>query len=401
MLKTFKYRMYPTKKQIVILQKHFGCVRFVYNYFLNKRIEFYTQNKDNSTKKSYNYFDTAALLTELKTADEFVWLNEVNSQALQMSLRNLDNAYTNFFKHNASFPKFKSKRNRKSFQIPQRLKITGNHVFIPKCKTGIKTIIDRTFLGNIKTCTVSQVPSGKYFISVLVDTETQPIEFNETNPTNVLGIDLGIKSFAVLSDGTVIDNPKFLEKSLTKLKTESKILSKKKLGSKNRNKQRIRVAKVHEKITNQRDDFIHKLSHKIVCENQTHNVIAIENLSIKDMMRKSNLAFSIGSASWYKFRLCLEYKSKWYGKKLVTIGKFEPSSKICSDCGYSNFELTLADREWTCKNCNTHHNRDLNAAKNIANFGYLKYTGQVLPDVLVENQSFDSLKQETPALRQG
>lgn len=359
--KSYKIRLYPNKEQKNLLEKHFGCNRFVYNHFLNVRNVEYKTNKVNMS-----YYDTANELSVLKTNDEFTFLNEVNSQSLQWSLRFLDIAFRNFFRGQTKFPNFKKKSNNQSFKVPvnSTFKLKNNKIIIPKFKEGInfrgKLVLDN--LVKFNSVNVSKTPSGKYYATLQGEFNYNPIEQND----NQIGIDLGIKEFLIKDNGIKIDNPKYLKKSLKKLKYEQKQLSKKNKGSNNRNKQRILVSLIHEKITNKRMDFLHKLSQKIINENQ---VICLENLAVKNMIKNHKLAQSISDVSWSKFIEMLKYKSEWNNRQLVQIDRFYPSSKSCSECHYINDNLTLKDREWTCPSCGTNHDRDINAAKNILKQG--------------------------------
>jgi len=355
--KSYKIRLYPNKEQKILLDKHFGCTRFVYNHFLNVRNVEYKTNKVNMS-----YYDTANELSVLKTNDEFTFLNEVNSQSLQWALRFLDIAFRNFFRGQTKFPNFKKKLNNQSFKVPvnSTFKLKNNKIIIPKFKEGIhfrgKLVLDN--LVKFNSVNVSKTPSGKYYATLQGEFNYNPLEQND----NQIGVDLGIKEFLITDNGIKIDNPKYLKKSLKKLKYEQKQLSKKNKGSKNRNKQRILVSLIHEKITNKRMDFLHKLSQKIINENQ---VICLENLAVKNMIKNHKLAQSISDVSWSKFIEMLKYKSEWNNRQLVQIDRFYPSSKSCSECHYINDNLTLKDREWSCPSCRTNHDRDINAAKNI------------------------------------
>lgn len=364
MLKSFVYRLYPNKEQEILLAKHFGCNRFIYNWALNLRKESYEQSG-----KTISKFELNKMVTQLAKKEEYSWLQEVLSQSLQQSIQNLDTAYIKFFKEKTGFPKFKSKKtHRHSYRIPQNVKIDfENHkVFLPKIKW-VNIRVDREFEGLIKSATVKQLPSGKYFVSILVEDGKDYQTKKQIVHANAVGIDLGIKDFAILSDGTKIENPKFLRTKEQRLKVLQKRLSRKQKGSNNRNKQRIKVAKLHEKISNERKDFLQKLTTKLVKESQ-FDTFCLENLNVSGMMRNHKLAKSIAEVSWYQFIEMLKYKCEWYGKNLVQIGQFEPSTKTCSHCGYKNTELTLKDREWICPVCNTYHDRDINAAINIKNF---------------------------------
>ena len=359
MLKSFKYRISPTNEQKLLLDKHFGCVRFVYNLALECKQMAYAGNKI-----SLSYNELSAQLTDLKKECE--WLGEVNSQCLQMALRNLDNSFQNFFKGRASFPNFKKKSNKQSFQLPQSVAVDfkNNCIDLPKFKEPIKAILHRKFKGDIKTVTISKTPTNKYFVSILVDNHIElpkPIKSN-----NAVGIDLGIKTFAVCSDGTEYANPKHLRNAMVKLKWMQRQFSKKVKGSKRRNVWKFRIAKQHERVSNQRKDFLHKATNEIT---NRFDLMIIEDLNIKGMVKNHKLAGAVSDCGWNMFETMLKYKSEWKGKKVEYIGRFESSSKICSTCGIKNDTLTLAVREWTCENCNTTHDRDRNAANNILSFG--------------------------------
>jgi len=316
-----------------------------------------------------------------------------------MSLKNMDEAFTKFFRDKKGFPKFKSKHNnRQSFNIPQSVKVDWENkkVSVPKIKN-IRFALDRIPEGGIKSATISKTPSGKYFISILVDTKKkEPKKYKIKEETSV-GIDLGIKDFAITSNGEKFDNPKYLKQYLRRLKKLQNRASKKQKGSENRRKANLRVALIHEKIGNSRNDFLHKLSSKLIAENQT---ICLEDLSVGNMLKNHNLAQNIQDCSWSKFNEYLEYKAKWNGNNIVRIGRFEPSSKMCSTCGKINNELTLKDREWKCEGCNSEHDRDINASKNILDFGLHQnnLVGAGRPKVkLLENTSLEgSMKEETP-----
>lgn len=357
MLKSYKYRMYPNKEQINQIWQHIGTCRFLYNWSLDQKIRTYqTENK------SLSMYDLNAMIPTLKK--DYEWMGETNSQSLQSVNRNVETAFKNFFRKKVDFPKFKSKKNPlQSFQIPQHYEVKQdeNRVKLPKLGT-VKTIISRKFSGTLKTATVSATNTGKYYISVLVDDglkEPEPAPFNSTN---TVGIDVGLTSFLVTSDGLKVDNPRYLKNSSDRLKYLQRSVARKVRGSGNCKKALKKVALLHERITNQRKDFLHKHSYKLVSENQA---IAVETLNISGMMKNHNLARSVSDVGWYEFFRQLEYKSKWYGKTLIKIGQFEPSTKMCSSCGHINNTLTLKDRDWICPKCNSHHNRDINAAINI------------------------------------
>ena len=353
MFKAHKYRILPTNSQKELIHKHIGSVRFLYNLALETKTTAYLSNKTILSR-----YDLQKQVVDLKK--ECVWLKEVNSQSLQMALLNLDAAYSKFFK-GAGFPKFKKKSNVGSFSIPQNvLVVDDNKLVIPKFKEGIDIVLHREIKGIIKSATISVTATGKYFVSILIDTNTEiPIKAPITESTTI-GIDLGIKNFAITSDGEVFENPKNLRKTQSKLKYLQRKYSKNK-GK--RTKQRL--ALLHEKVVNKRKDFLHKVSTKLIRENQT---IAIEDLAVKNMMKNHNLAQAISDVSWSTFVTMLEYKADWYGKNILRIGRFAPSSKTCSCCGYINKELTLKDRSWTCPKCSSVLDRDVNASINIKSF---------------------------------
>lgn len=354
--KAYVFRIYPNETQKQFLAQSFGCARFVYNYFLRQRIDYYVQ-----TSKGLTYHNNALALTQLKKQPEYEWLNNVNSQILQQSLRNLDVAYNNFFNKRAEFPKFKKKRNQQSFHVPQNFKIKDDKLDIPKCK-GIKVKLHRQIEGTIKSLTISQTPSGKYFASILVETDIPDPVYSG----NEIGIDYGIKAFVTASNGEIIESPKCLRNSEKKIRRLQKRVSRKVRGSRNRQKAIKRLAKKHEKVSNQRNDFLHKLSKRLIDENQ---VIYIENLAIRNMIRNHCLAKSISDSGWNMFVNMLKYKGQWYGCHIIEINRFFPSSKRCHKCGYINENLTLKDRSWLCPECNTAHDRDINASLNILTFG--------------------------------
>ncbi len=352
---TYKFRLDPTEDQIELLNKHFGSVRFVYNYFLNQRKEEYLSNK-----KSLNYYDQAKYLTDIKKKEETKWLKEINSQTLQYSLNCLDIAYQGFFNKRTGFPKFKSKHNKNSFTIPQNVKAIDDFLIIPKFK-GIKMIMEREIKGEIKKATISRTPTGKYFVSILTEKEYNPVP----STGKKVGIDLGLKDFLVLSTGSKIKNGRFLKHYEKNLKLNQKHLSRKTKGSNRYERQRLKVARIHEKISNSRMDLIHKTSLDLV---KNFDVIYLEDLNIKGMVKNHKLAKSISDVSWGKFIEVLTYKALWNDKEVIHIDRFFPSSKTCNSCGWINSSLTLKDRSWKCK-CGLEVDRDLNAAKNILNEG--------------------------------
>jgi len=359
----YKYRIFPNKEQQKLLEKHFGSVRWVFNWGLEKKIKAYQKDKQRLT-----CFDLINKLTKLKKEKDFQWLNEINSQSLQMALKNLDKSFTNFFRKQGRFPRFKSKKNNiNSFQIPQHLKL-ANKLTLPKIPE-IKIKQHRKLEGIIKTATVSRTPTNKYFVSILAEQDKEFPKKPKVKEKTTIGIDLGIKTFATISDGRKMENPKFLDKSFKKLKRQQRQLSRKVKGSNNRTKHKMKVVLIHEKVKNQRSDFLNKISHQLTHENQVKS-IAIENLNVKGLLKNHYLARAISDVSWQEFRRQLEYKCDWYGRNLLVIGRFEASSKTCS-CGYVNQKLKLSDREWTCPECKTKHDRDLLASQNIKRFALI------------------------------
>lgn len=352
--KAYKFRLYPTEEQSVLIDKHIGACRFVYNLALETKQITYAGYKVN-----LSCFDLHKQLTDLKK--ECIWLKEINSQSLQQSINHLDTAYTNFFKGKAEFPIYKSKtKSNKSFNIPQKVKLIDSKLYIPKFNEGITVVIHREYTGKIKQATISKTATNKYFVSVLVENDNLITQKPIITVDNTVGIDLGIKDFLITSEGEIIKNPKYYKKSLSKLKHLQRKHSKKK-GK----RAKIKLAKLHEKVANQRKDFLHKISNSLV---KNHDTIALETLQVKNMIKNHKLAQAIQDVSWSTFVTYLEYKSEWYGTNIIKIGTFEPSSKTCSNCGNINKELKLSDREWTCKKCHSLHDRDINAAVNIKNF---------------------------------
>jgi putative transposase len=380
MLKAFKYQIYPNQEQKVLLAKHFGCARWMYNWGLTEKIKAYEK------KEKLSCFDIINRMVLLKKSQEFFWLNEVNSQCLQMAARNLDNAFQWFFKEKKGFPKFKSRKNNKhSFQCPQHVKVDFGigQIKLPKFKDGIKAELHRQFEGKIKTVTISQVPSGKYFASILVETVASIPELKLITENGTMGIDTGIKTFLTLSNGKTYANNKYLKKSLRKLKKLNRAHSRKKKDSKNRNKARIKLAKQYEKVTNQRNNYIHQVTAKIVNDNQV-DTICIEDLNVKGIMKNHKLARAMSDVAIGRFYEILKYKCEWKGINLIKIGRFEASSKTCSVDGYVNHGLTLKDRNWICPVCQTNHDRDLNAAINIKKFGLLGLKNSDKPKLPME-----------------
>lgn len=366
MVRAYKYRIYPNKQQEELIQKTFGCVRFVYNQCLAYKIDKYKNEKVSVSKFDCNNYKNRVL------KKEYEWLKEVDKFALDNAVINMDNAYQKFFKEHTGFPKFKRKHNNRKSYTTNFTKTTAggnirvdynkNKMLLPKLKW-IKIKLHREFNGQIKSATISQLPSGKYFVSILVETERIPLESTGC----MIGIDLGIKDLLITSNGEKFDNIRTTKKYEKKLIKEQRKLAHKQKGSKNYNKQRIKVARVHEKIHNTRIDNLHKISHKLISENQ---VIVSENLAVSNMVKNHNLAKAILDCGWYELTRQLQYKSDWNNRLYIKIGRFIKSSQPCNVCGYINTETKdLSVREWTCPICGTVHDRDINAAINILNEG--------------------------------
>ena len=384
--RTYKFRLYPNNAQTELLAKHFGCARFVYNYFLNQRKEQYK-----FTGRSDNYYVEAKSLTELKKQEATAWLKEVNAQALQFAIRSLEAAYTNFFKKRAKHPNFKSKHSKNSFTVPQSASIADNRLFIPKFKEGIKCSVHREIKGKIGKVTITKTPSGKYFVSVFTEEEyVTPLK--KTNKS--IGLDMGLKDLLITSDGETFKNNRYTRKYEHKLAKAQQHLSRKKKGSRGFENQKLKVAKLYEKISNSRADYLHKCSISLV---RRYDTICIEDLNVKGMERNHHLAKSIADASWGSFVTMLTYKAEWNNKKIVKVDRYFPSSQTCNVCGYVNKDIKdLSVREWECPHCHTHHDRDINAAINILRFGLnntsagtVDYTGgeEVRADLLGSHSS--------------
>ncbi|SFV75032.1 Mobile element protein [hydrothermal vent metagenome] len=363
MLKAYKYRIYPTKTQIALIEKHFGSVRFVYNYFLEYRQREYAKGN-----KKIGYMLTQSELTKLKKLDEYKWLNECGSQSLQMALRSLDGAFTRFFKKQGGYPKFKSKKyTHQSFTAPQNIKVANNRVYLPKfTKEGLKVKLHRNIPENaiLKQATISR-QNNQYFISILIEDNIPTPK--PTKAKTAVGLDMGIAHHIITSDGVKYPNNKYYNKSQKKLLKLQRRLSKKQKGSNNREKAKLKVQKLHTKITNQRKDNLHKISNEIT--NQ-YDIICLETLNVKGMIKNHKLAKSIADVAWSEFIRQLEYKATWKGKTIIKIDKWFPSSQICSYCGASTGKKALNIRKFDCPHCKKANiDRDVNAAINIRNYG--------------------------------
>lgn len=381
MIRAYKYKLKPTVKQQHMLSQAFGNARFIYNWGLNRKKTEWEQNK-----KPITYIQLAKELTDLKHDGEHDWLNKTAAVCLQQSLRNLDNAYTRFFKAKQGFPKFKSKKNSRDvikFILSVQFDFEKRRVSIP-CIGKVKFYDNKVFDPDkvkLGTLTVTKDRCNEYWCTITVDDCKPNISKTKICEDTTVGIDLGIKDYAILSDGMKYGNPKFLEVKQKQLATAQQWLSRTENGSKRHERARLKVAKLNRKIKNRREDFLHKLTSKLISE---YDTICIENLDVKDMLQNHKLANSIQSAAWSEFTRQLKYKAEWHGKNIVLIGRYEPSSKTCSVCGYVKRDLTLADREWICPICSTRHDRDVNAAINIKKFG-LHPQALIATDLKVEN----------------
>ncbi len=365
--KTYKFRIQPTDEQAVLLARHFGCSRFVYNHFLAERSRYYLENK-----KGLNYYDNAASLTLLKKEKQ--WLKEVNSQALQATLKHLEGACNSFFRKQTEFPRFRSKHSKQAFRVPQFTRLQNGRLYIPKFSEGIAVNIHRPVEGKILFCTLTKTPTGKYFASLTCEVEHKPLPPVQ----NMVGVDLGIKSLLVDSVGKPYANLKTTAKYAKRLKKAQRWLKNKQLGSASRNRQKRKVARIHEKMANVRENNLHQITATLIKENQ---LIAVEDLAVKNLMQNRKLSKAIADVSWGKLLTLLEYKAQWNDRQVVKVDRFFPSSKTCTHGGWVNQRLTLADREWTCGNGHT-VDRDVNAAQNILkqalnslSAGTVEYTG--------------------------
>ena len=357
-----KYRIYPTDEQTVLINKTLGCARFVFNHFLGIRQDEWKYNH-----KSVQYKDTNAMLTDLKRRPEYSWLNEVDSMALQQSLRDLQRAYDNFFAKRAKYPRFKSKHHHtqsyRSQCVTNNIRVEGNGIKLPKLGI-VKIKLSRPVVGVISNATITRTAGNKYYVSLCVSYEAELFP----NEGSIVGIDVGVKDFYADSNGAIEPNPRYFNKYQRKLAREQRRLARKMNGSSRRERQRVRVARLHEKITNVRADHHHKISTRLAKENQ---IVVVEDLKIKNMVKNKHLSKAISDVAWYKFFTMLEYKLAERGGQLIKVPTFYPSSQTCNVCGYKNpIVKNLAVRDWECPECGTYHeNRDLNAAINIKEKG--------------------------------
>ena len=361
MLRAYKYRIYPNLEQRMLIEKHFGCSRFVFNWALALQKRYYAM-----FGKSLSRTQIQSQLVKKKKTAKFAWLNEVNSQSLLNALLNVYTAFTNFFKGRAKFPRLKSKKiPQRSYQCPQHC--TANFeqgvINLPKIK-GIKTVFSREFEGRVKTVTISKTATDKYYASILVENNEVVPTPTTIEPSLTVGIDLGISHLLNLSDGSKFDNPKYLANASKRLAIQQKIFARKQKQSKNYQKQKLVVARIHEKVRHRRLDLHHKITHSLICENQATSY-ALEDLAVTNMVKNRKLAKAINDVGWGQFVTLLTYKATWYGKNILKVNRFFASSKICSHCHHKLDNLPLSVRNWTCPSCQTHHDRDTNASRNI------------------------------------
>jgi len=379
MFRGYRYRLYPTPEQETLLSKTFGCARWVYNWALAEKTARYVEAGAN-----VSIYELQRHLPELKKREDTAWLAEVPAAALQSALYNLDRAYTAFFKGTSTFPRFKTRGYHDSFQLPQETSVdfTAQRAKMRGFREGIKGCFNRRFEGKIKTATVSRTPTGKYYVSILVETpEVEPTP-PPADESAALGLDFGLKDLVVTSEGQRFANPRALKRYLRRLAIQQRRLARKVKGSANRTKARLKVALTHERISFIRNDNLHKISSHLVRENQA-TTLCIEDLSVASMVTDSSrgraMNRSIMDAGWRELRRQLEYKCRWYGKNLRVIGRWEASSKTCSCCGHINRGLTLSDRAWDCPSCGETHDRDINAARNIKRMAFCEQNTSSTP----------------------
>jgi len=358
--RTYKFRMYPNAEQRQVLARYFGSVRFIYNHYLAQRKEQYEKSG-----RSDNYSRQAKDLVALKRTEGYEWLKEINSQTLQQALMHLDTAYGNFFRKQTQFPKFKSRKRGGSFSVPQFCTLQDGYVHIPKFREGLKVKEHRKVKGIVKSMTISQTPTGKYYVSILTEEQYEPMP--RTNAS--VGLDMGLKSLVITSEGETYDNNRYTKKYEQKLAAAQKYLSRKQKESNSWERQRMKVAAIHEHLANSRKDWQHKVSADIVSRYET---ICLEDLSVKQMEskkakggKKNRLSKSISDAGWSSLVAMIVYKAEMNDRRIVKVDRYYPSSKTCSSCGHVYENLTLAERSWTCPECGTKHDRDINAAVNI------------------------------------
>ena len=386
MLRAYRYQLDPNAAQKQWFARAFGSARYVYNWSLEQRVKAYEQHKERLTA-----YDLCKMLTPMKQEEGKSWLYETPNVCLQQAIRNMDSAFTRFFREKKGFPKFRNRHGKQRIQFVNNVEVDfgAGKVRLPKIGW-VRAFISRPFEGKMGTCTVSRNPAGKYFISVLVDTPEPIPAKRPVSEATAVGIDVGLTTFATLSDGSTIANPRHLQQGEARLKCLQRRLSRKVKGSKRRERAKLAVAKHHYRIANRRSDFLHKATSQLV---KSHDTLVIEDLNVEGMLKNHCLAKGISSVAWSEFFRQLEYKCEWAGKNLIRIGRFEPSSRMCT-CGLVNRSLTLKDRTWKCPSCGEVHDRDLLAARNIKRFGLDKTNliGQVSGAVSAEEDV------ETPAV---
>lgn len=368
MLRGYKYRIYPTEEQQVLLAKHFGCVRYVYNWALDTKSRAWKDEQKNLRK-----FDLVnKMQRKLKVNNE--WLSEVNAQSLQFAIKQMDDSYQNFFKRNAKFPNFKKKFGVQSCNFPQNNRADFHNGLLEimkfRGKNAIRCKFHRRFYGELKRVTIIRECDGRYYASCLVEDRFTPLPQKKVLRETAIGIDTGLTHFATLSTGEKITSPKFSKNASLRLARLQRSLSRKKKGSSNYAKAKLHIARLHSKVAHRRSDFLHKLTYRLTHENQV-SCICVEDLNVKGMMKNQHLAYSIADAGLGEFYRQLAYKCEWYGVSYRVINRFAPSSKLCNNCGHRMNKMPLSVRRWTCPECGTHHDRDINAAKNIKELGLM------------------------------